>query len=261
MGESIGPWRRLHRRIAYENEWIEVFDDEVVRPDGAPGVYGVVHPRTLGVAVVALDADDSVLLVGQHRYTLDLLSWEIPGGGVGFDEDPLEGAKRELAEETGATAGTWRELARFTLATRSRMGAGSCSWRQTWRTVCRNATAPSWGWNRGGCPSMRRCVSSTPARSMMSSPRLGSLPPTVTDAARAERSDVLRSRRTAGGCPRPSRVYDASSCDDRDTERRRARGERGRRRCEFGQRTAVHAEPAHRRDRGIDHVQVRACRV
>jgi len=124
VGESIGPWRRLHRRIAYENEWIEVFDDEVVRPDGAPGVYGVVHPRTLGVAVVALDADDSVLLVGQHRYTLDLLSWEIPGGGVGFDEDPLEGAKRELAEETGATAGTWRELARFTLANSITDGRG-----------------------------------------------------------------------------------------------------------------------------------------
>jgi len=121
----IGPWQRVNRRIAYENEWIEVYDDQVVRPDGEPGVYGVVHPKTLGVAVVALHADDSILLVGQHRYTLDVLSWEIPGGGVAFDEDPLDGAKRELAEEAGVTAGAWRELARFSLMNSITDGRGT----------------------------------------------------------------------------------------------------------------------------------------
>lgn len=124
MTESIGPWQRLHRRVAYENEWIAVYDDEVVQPDGAPGVYGVVHPKFLAVGIVALDADERVLLVGQHRYTLDLLTWGIPGGGVPFDEDPLAGAKRELAEETGCTAAGWHELARFTLSNSITDGRG-----------------------------------------------------------------------------------------------------------------------------------------
>ena len=56
------------------------------------------------------------LLVGQFRYALGRYSWEIPEGGVPFDEDPLVGARRELAEETGCTAETWREIARFDLS-------------------------------------------------------------------------------------------------------------------------------------------------
>jgi len=125
MTDRVGPWERLGRRIAYENAWIAVYDDEVLQPDGEPGVYGVVHPKFLAVGVVALDADGSVLLVGQHRYTLDLFTWGIPGGGVAFDEDPLDGAKRELAEETGVTATAWTELARFTLSNSITDGRGT----------------------------------------------------------------------------------------------------------------------------------------
>jgi len=110
--------------LAYANPWIEVYDDDVIQPDGEPGTYGVVHPKFLAVGIVALDADGSVLLVGQHRYTLDLFSWGIPGGGVPFDEEPLDGAKRELAEETGSTATNWHKLARFTLSNSITDGRG-----------------------------------------------------------------------------------------------------------------------------------------
>jgi len=108
-----GPWIRHSRRVAYENAWITIWHDEVTRPDGAPGVYGVVHFANLAAGVLAIDDRDRVLLVGQHRYALDVYSWEIPEGGVPFDEDPLEGAIRELAEETGYRASSWRELFRF----------------------------------------------------------------------------------------------------------------------------------------------------
>ena len=70
------------RRVAYENPWITVWHDEVDPPDGAPGIYGVVHFANLAAGVVALDDDDRVVLVGQHRYALDAYSWEIPEGGV-----------------------------------------------------------------------------------------------------------------------------------------------------------------------------------
>ena len=48
------------RRVAYENAWITVWHDEVTRPDGAPGIYGVVHFANLAAGVVALDDDDRV---------------------------------------------------------------------------------------------------------------------------------------------------------------------------------------------------------
>lgn len=113
---ATGPWTRRSRRVAYENPWITIWHDEVTRPDGEPGIYGLVHFANLAVAVLALDADDRVPLVGQHRYALDLYSWEVPEGGVPFDEAPVDGARRELREETGVEAATWRELARSHLS-------------------------------------------------------------------------------------------------------------------------------------------------
>jgi hypothetical protein len=95
------PWRRLSRRVAYENPWIRVNEDQVIRPDGKDGIYGVVHFKNRAVGVVPLDENDRVLLVGQYRYTLDQYSWKIPEGGVPLDEEPLSGAQRELMEETG----------------------------------------------------------------------------------------------------------------------------------------------------------------
>lgn len=114
--ETRNPWNRRSRVSAYENPWIEVWHDEVARPDGSDGIYGVVHFRTRAVGAVVLDDDDRVLLVGQYRYTLDRYSWEIPEGGSPWDEDPLEGIQRELAEETGYRASAWRELIRFSLS-------------------------------------------------------------------------------------------------------------------------------------------------
>ncbi len=106
----VGPWRRHSRREVYRNPWLRLWHDEVSRPDGSPGIYGVVHFEHIAVGVVAVDDMDRVALVSQHRYTLDHLSWEIPEGGARRDENPLEGARRELREEVGATAVTWRLL-------------------------------------------------------------------------------------------------------------------------------------------------------
>jgi ADP-ribose pyrophosphatase len=113
---ASGPWTRTSRRTAYENAWITIWHDEVTRPDGNPGVYGVVHFANLAAGVLVLDADDRVLLVGQDRYALDAYSWEIPEGGVPAGETALEGARRELVEETGVVADEWRELARVHLS-------------------------------------------------------------------------------------------------------------------------------------------------
>jgi 8-oxo-dGTP pyrophosphatase MutT (NUDIX family) len=107
---AVGPWRRRSRREAYANPWMTVWHDEVDRPDGGPGIYGVVHFANLAVGVVVLDDEDRVLLVGQHRYTIDAYSWEIPEGGVPDGESAIDGARRELREETGVDADGWRKL-------------------------------------------------------------------------------------------------------------------------------------------------------
>lgn len=112
----IGPWTRHSRRVAYENPWLTLWHDDVLRPDGHPGIYGVVHFANVAAGVVVIDAEDRVALVGQHRYTLDEYAWEIPEGGVPAGEDPLAGAQRELREETGVEATEWHELARVHLS-------------------------------------------------------------------------------------------------------------------------------------------------
>ena len=103
------PWRTLGSRRVYENPWISVREDQVIRPDGEPGIYGVVHYKNVAVGVLPVE-DDHVYLVGQYRYPLGRYSWEIPEGGCPEDEDPLHAAQRELREETGFEAMRWRRL-------------------------------------------------------------------------------------------------------------------------------------------------------
>jgi 8-oxo-dGTP pyrophosphatase MutT (NUDIX family) len=104
------PWKTTASRIAYENPWIRVREDQVIRPDGAPGIYGVIEIRP-SVGVVAIDDRDRVALVGQWRYSVNRYSWEIPRGGSHLGEtDMLDVAKRELAEETGLRALDWKML-------------------------------------------------------------------------------------------------------------------------------------------------------
>ena len=111
-----GRFVRHNRRVAYENAWITVWHDDGSRPDGSPGIYGVVHFENLAAGVIAFDDEDRVVLVGQYRYTLGRPSWEIPEGGVPPSETPLEGIQRELREETGLEASEWRELGRLDLS-------------------------------------------------------------------------------------------------------------------------------------------------
>lgn len=54
--------------------------------------------------VLALTGDHEAVLIRQYRHGVQDVLWEIPGGVVEDEEDPLEGARRELLEETGYTA-------------------------------------------------------------------------------------------------------------------------------------------------------------
>ena len=105
--EPSNPWTTLGSRPVYENPWIKVREDQVLRPDGQPGIYGVVEFKNRAVGVLPVEDDGAVWLVGQYRYPLQAYSWEIPEGGSAAGETPEETARRELQEETGLTAGIW----------------------------------------------------------------------------------------------------------------------------------------------------------
>ena len=107
------PWETLSSSYVYQNKWFSVREDQVIRPDGEPGTYSVVEAERLAIGIIPLWEDGTITLVGQFRYPLDEYSWEIPAGGGQFDVESVEGAKRELLEETGITANTWQYLGRL----------------------------------------------------------------------------------------------------------------------------------------------------
>jgi 8-oxo-dGTP pyrophosphatase MutT (NUDIX family) len=97
-------------RTVYENRWLRLREDELIWPDGTPGVYAVVEKAH--AAVVAAVQDDHVWLVEQFRYTIGRRCWELPQGALdGSDETRGEViARTELAEETGLRAGSMARL-------------------------------------------------------------------------------------------------------------------------------------------------------
>ena len=109
-------WKKLTSKVVYDNNWITVYEEQVINPGGGQNDYGRVHFKNKAIAIVPLDAAGNTWLVGQDRYTLGVFSWELPMGGAPYDEDPLAAAKRELKEETGLTAHHWTEVMRLHLS-------------------------------------------------------------------------------------------------------------------------------------------------
>ena len=110
------PWTIKSSKAIYQNPWIDVTEFEVLNPAGNPGIYGKVHFKNIAVGVVPITPDRHTYLVGQYRFTLDAYSWEIPEGGCPEGTNPLQAAIRELKEETGLVAATYKELMRIHLS-------------------------------------------------------------------------------------------------------------------------------------------------
>lgn len=110
------PWVRGESTPIFDNPWISVTRYAATAPTGNPATYGLVSFKNYAIAVLPIFDDGTTVLVGQHRFPLGDYTWEIPEGGGPLEVDPLESAKRELAEETGLQAAEWREILQVQLS-------------------------------------------------------------------------------------------------------------------------------------------------
>jgi ADP-ribose pyrophosphatase len=108
--------RVVASEVVHRGKYMVFHVDTIERSDGSRGKRDLVdHPGA--VAVLALDGEGRVLMVRQWRVAAGRALLEIPAGTLdvheGVTEDPDVAARRELEEETGHRAGTWRKLAAF----------------------------------------------------------------------------------------------------------------------------------------------------
>lgn len=99
----------ISQNIIYRGKIITVRVDDARLPNGATSKREVVeHPG--GVCIAALTDQDELLFVRQFRYPYGEVILELPAGKLNAGEDPLPAGKRELKEETGATAAHYESL-------------------------------------------------------------------------------------------------------------------------------------------------------
>jgi len=104
-------------RVLHQGRYLTFRVDTIERADGTRGTRDIVgHPGA--VAILAIDDQDRVLLVRQFRVAIGEVLLEVPAGTLdvlpdGSIEDPELAAPRELEEETGMRAGSWRLIASF----------------------------------------------------------------------------------------------------------------------------------------------------
>lgn len=108
---AMRPWRVLSSRTLYEDPWVRLRGDECETAGGTIlGAYHVLEYSDWS-HVVAIDAEDHVILVRQYRHGAGIVSLELPGGMIDKGEtDPAAAAARELMEETGYRAPSIRHV-------------------------------------------------------------------------------------------------------------------------------------------------------
>jgi ADP-ribose pyrophosphatase len=94
-----------------------VLHDKLIEPGGRRNERDVIRHNG-SVVILALDTSKSkkdpwIVMERQYRHAAQQYLWELPAGKIEPGEDPLEGAKRELAEETGYRAKKWRPLVEY----------------------------------------------------------------------------------------------------------------------------------------------------
>lgn len=99
-------------RQIYKGRIVDLRMERVDLPNGESIELEIVR-HAEAAAVVALHDDEQVTLIHQYRHAVGGYIWEVPAGILNPGEEPLAGAARELAEETGLRAKNWTSLGTF----------------------------------------------------------------------------------------------------------------------------------------------------
>lgn len=106
------PYETKSSRIVWSCHWYHIRQDEIVTPDGEPGIYNIVeHPGA--VWIIPVTTAGEIVMIHTYRYTVDDWCYEIPAGGIKTGQSLEDAARTELLEEIGGTAATLDHVARF----------------------------------------------------------------------------------------------------------------------------------------------------
>jgi len=104
--------KTLSSQLIYEGQVVKLRVDTVKMAGDRQTTREIIEHSDC-VAIVAVDADDNILLVRQFRKPVEKELLEIPAGGIEFGEDPVTAVSRELQEETGFLPGKVEQLGGF----------------------------------------------------------------------------------------------------------------------------------------------------
>ncbi|MGY5309176.1 NUDIX hydrolase [Nocardia gipuzkoensis] len=91
-------------QVVYDGRpWLSVARHRITTPDGVERTHHAVRLNPVATVTV-IDEHGRALLMWRHRWIVDQIGFESPGGILEPDEEPEVGARRELFEETGFTA-------------------------------------------------------------------------------------------------------------------------------------------------------------
>ncbi|MCI0551229.1 MAG: NUDIX hydrolase [Anaerolineae bacterium] len=105
---SIKPWKILGSRYIHPRFRL----DQVELPNGKQ-LQATIFEFRSWANILAITKNNEAVLIRQYRHGVQDVMWEIPGGVVEDGEDPIEGVKRELLEETGYTSTNIVPLGKF----------------------------------------------------------------------------------------------------------------------------------------------------
>jgi 8-oxo-dGTP pyrophosphatase MutT (NUDIX family) len=107
----------ISSKVVYQGPLFRVLHDKLIEPGGKPSERDVIRHNG-SVVILAVDKSKSkknpwIVIERQYRHAANQFLWELPAGKLEAGEDPLLGAQRELAEETGYHAKKWKPLVEY----------------------------------------------------------------------------------------------------------------------------------------------------